>query len=232
MYTPIKTARDRAILAFVGMYIATIVAIALNIYEVTALKAIQQNQGMPIQQLSSMEDREQLMEWVYWATFVGAAIGFLHWLYTASANLAALGLKNPGTKPWESIAWWFCPVICLYQPYQIMKALWRGSDPNPLHEQGLHPEDAPVSTLIGPWWITWLIGIWGGLIFPLLSNGSTNTVSGAISIKITSEVIDASFLVCSLVSLILASVILSQISRNQEEKYSVLTAQNDGQTEG
>ena len=98
MYTPIKTARDRAILAFAGMYIATIVAIALNIYEVTALKAIQQSQGMPIQQLSSMEDREQLMEWVYWATFVGAAIGFLHWLYTASANLAGLGAKNPGTN--------------------------------------------------------------------------------------------------------------------------------------
>ena len=60
----------------------------------------------------------------------------------------------------------------------------------------------------------------------------SDTISGVISIRITLEVIEASFLVCSLVSLILASVILSQISTNQEDKHSMLIEQEDGQAEG
>lgn len=233
-YTSIKAARDRATLAFVAMCIVTLLAIGLNIHEIRTLNAIRAGEGggTPIQRLANMEERENLMKWLYRATFVGTAIGFLTWLYTASANLAALGVRNQKFGKWEAVGWWFCPVICLYQPYQVMKEVWTGSDPHTTNEEETDPHNRSVSKLITPWWATWLLGTWGYIIFQFIPREQSRTISGAMDIVNRLNTIEATLLGCSLVALMLATLILRQISDNQEEKHSAPIEQGSEEDTG
>ena len=216
MHQSVKDAQNKTALAFAGLGIVILITIGFNTREIETLKAVQKGTNVSFRQLDAMQDRQDLMRWVALATFTGAAAGFLHWLYVATTNLKQLKPKGQESKLWQDIAWWFCPVICLLQPYLTMKKLWKESDPD---ASARDPHSTPVSWLIGIWWGTWLVGAWGSLVFHIIPKGESIIVKETISIRMNSDLTETALLTCSLVSLILATLLVKQISDNLQRTY-------------
>lgn len=75
-----------------------------------------------------------------------SALCFLRWLHLAVRTAKMLGL-DPGTTPGWAVAWWFVPLAHLYDPYLVVRGLWRCLG-------GSSKKRAAVSA----WWTAWLLG--------------------------------------------------------------------------
>ncbi|MBN1207110.1 MAG: DUF4328 domain-containing protein [Myxococcaceae bacterium] len=71
---------------------------------------------------------------------------FLRWLHLAVRTAKLLGL-DPGTTPGWAVAWWFVPLANLYDPYLVLRGLWRCLG-------GTSKRSAAVSA----WWTAWVLG--------------------------------------------------------------------------
>jgi hypothetical protein len=67
---------------------------------------------------------------------LAAQVLYLRWLYRAVANTTLLRAPIKWT-PGQAVAAYFIPIVSLFRPYQVMKALYAANDPSALH-------DAPV----------------------------------------------------------------------------------------
>jgi hypothetical protein len=65
-----------------------------------------------------------------------AHVLYLRWLYRAVANTTLLRAPIKWT-PGQAVLAYFIPIVSLFRPYQVMKALYAANDPSALH-------DAPV----------------------------------------------------------------------------------------
>lgn len=85
----------------------------------------------------------------------------LVWVYRAYKNLHALRAPQIRFSPAGSVGWWFCPILNLWKPYQIMSDVAMGSEANPGATR------SGMTSLVTGWWIAWiLVGIFG-----MVSNG-------------------------------------------------------------
>ena len=50
----------------------------------------------------------------------------------------------------------FVPILNLYRPYQIMREIWRASDPATPLDMPYAWTEAPMTPLIGWWWGLWI----------------------------------------------------------------------------
>ncbi|QUQ71900.1 DUF4328 domain-containing protein [Kutzneria sp. CA-103260] len=96
---------------------------------------------------------DNVLLWVNAGALVVAAVAFIMWLWRARAN-AELLVGPHGqrlTREWV-IGAWFCPVVNLWFPYQVVVDVWRASAP----KLGDHHDG-----LVVWWWMTFL----GSLVF-------------------------------------------------------------------
>jgi hypothetical protein len=75
-----------------------------------------------------------------------AALFFLRWLYLAVKTVKVLGLE-PGVTPGWAVGWWFVPLAHLWDPYLVMRGLWRCLG-------GSRTGSAAISA----WWTAWVLG--------------------------------------------------------------------------
>lgn len=75
--------------------------------------------------------------------FVITAGLFLAWLVRARSNARALGMpaRTPG-----ALLWWFVPVMNLYRPFLVVRAVYRASRGGPGRAPGW----------LATWWLVWL----------------------------------------------------------------------------
>jgi len=89
---------------------------------------------------------------VLYASFVAAAgIVFIVWLYRARTNAELInGAEHRRGRGWV-IGGWFCPIVNLWFPHQVVQDVWRTSDPAAPADlytvAGLRP-----SPLVRWWW--------------------------------------------------------------------------------
>ncbi len=108
---------------------------------------------------------------LYLATYTGSGIVSLIWIYGAARNALAMAPSLTFT-PWGAVGWFFVPIVNLYKPYQIMKAVWLASGgPNP---GGGEPR--PVQA----WWVFTIIG---NIVFGVgsrLSQGEADAIGSRL----------------------------------------------------
>lgn len=99
--------------------------------------------GVHMRLLGRLEDVNDLQL----LTLLGAAVGFVVWLYRAYGNLGVLGVAKPRFARGWTIAGWFVPFANLVIPKLLANDVWRAGDPQ-----------VRVSPLVHWWWALWLGG--------------------------------------------------------------------------
>jgi hypothetical protein len=77
------------------------------------------------------------------------------WQARTSKNVRALGAEFMEFGP-HAWGWFFCPILNLWRPLQVLRELWRVANPNAKSASGWAAEPAPPVFSI--WWGTWIIG--------------------------------------------------------------------------
>jgi hypothetical protein len=167
------------------------------------------------------------------AALAAAGIGFLRWLWWARTNTAWARHRYP--RMW-AVAAWFCPIVNLWHPAQVVSDVWRASSPTssptsaPSGAPTSAPSGAPTSApsgdtagapsrggrrgrrLLVSWWLCWVAS---GLIDTMLLATYPRSAATPESLRATallSSLSSASYLVAA----VLLAVIVLRISRWQD----------------
>lgn len=85
---------------------------------------------------------------------VGIAATVLFCLFMPRANRNARWFRSPmSIGPRWAAGFFFIPIVNFWKPYQAMREIWRGSDPDP----SIEPAKVRVSWLLPCWWALYLI---------------------------------------------------------------------------
>ena len=89
--------------------------------------------------------------------FIAITFGFLalKWIYRANYNCRQLGAKDMTHTPGSAIGYFFIPVVNLWEPYLVMKEIWKAS----VNPKSWKSVDVPA---IFGWW--WFLQITSGAI--------------------------------------------------------------------
>jgi hypothetical protein len=82
----------------------------------------------------------------------------LIWEHRAYSNLSPLKATNLEHSPGWAVGWWFIPFANLLKPFQVMKEIWRESDPAYDEQLGFLPSATSAPAIFGLWWATWILG--------------------------------------------------------------------------
>jgi hypothetical protein len=96
--------------------------------------------------------------WGYLICVLVAGVVFLVWLSRARRNAEVLcDAPHRRGRGWV-IGGWFCPVVNLWFPYQVVDDVERASRPDN-HPDLADLRSMPGSTRVGVWWALWLAGL-------------------------------------------------------------------------
>lgn len=107
---------------------------------------------VPITDLEGIDELRASFGWLQIAAYVAAGVLFLVWFYRVRINTGLLNPSEPRRGPGWAIGGWFCPVVNLWFPVQIMFDAVRSV---PAWATGRRPGGA----LVGWWWGLWLAGL-------------------------------------------------------------------------
>ena len=115
--------------------------------------------GDPDVTVADLNDADSLnviLTMLFRATYVAAGVMFIVWLYRARHNSELINdARHRRSRGWV-IGAWFCPVVNLWFPHQIVADVWRTSDPD-------EPPDLyqvaglPSPPLVRWWWSALLL---------------------------------------------------------------------------
>lgn len=143
------------------------------------------------------------------------AIFFLIWLNKANKNLTPLGAEYLEFTSGWAVGWWFIPFANLIKPFQVVREVWRESDPEIAGDTGFLTNVATGAPgYMAAWW-----GLW------ILSNISSN-IAGRMSEAVTADSIRISgvvFMVAGALGVAtaaLAIMVVRDISQRQELRFA------------
>ncbi|MBA0127483.1 DUF4328 domain-containing protein [Haloechinothrix sp. YIM 98757] len=90
----------------------------------------------------------------YIIAFIAAAVLFIVWLWMARANAEQRCLATHRRARGWVIGSWFVPVVNLWFPYQVVRDVWRASDPTTPHDHRGGLAQLGGSAIIGWWWFS------------------------------------------------------------------------------
>lgn len=103
--------------------------------------------------LTNSDSVVSIITFAFLITSILCMIYFIRWFRRAYFNLIFLSPRDTSyTEGWAAGAW-FVPFMNFVRPYRIMQELWHGS----LKLVSGNRNNNYPSTLIGAWWITWLL---------------------------------------------------------------------------
>jgi tetratricopeptide (TPR) repeat protein len=162
------------------------------------------------------DTRQQIMGILNLLAYITTVVLFLMWLYRAHRNLPALGTQNLRFSPGWAVGYWFIPIVNIFKPYQVLKEIWKASDPSVDLSETSSWKNAPTSHLLGWWWAFFLISNYLSLaVFKKsLSTKINPTLSGILEFSW--------FMIASETTVIVAAIlvifVVRTIDKRQEEK--------------
>lgn len=131
----------------------SILSIGSSYLQLNLLQAVQNEEFVTDQMLSTNDMREQILAMIYLIVYIISIVTFIQWFRRAYYNM------NIRTNCSHSESWaagsWFVPVISLYRPYKIMKEMWEEATRiiKAKSETYISNEN---TILIGGWWALWI----------------------------------------------------------------------------
>jgi hypothetical protein len=174
---------------------------------------------------STIEGIGRIMGAIQFVLHIFAWGFFLFWFYRAHRNLPSLGvLRGKYSSPW-SIVLFFVPIVNFYFGYDLVRELWKQSNPDVgFSDDFLRRHASPLkqypskTALIGFWWgFTWVSTRLASGVFKI----SLHSTSASDYIKDTVGYMISQAL--GIVGSILLIVIVTKIDERQEEKHRRLT---------
>ncbi len=144
--------------------------------------------------------------------YILCAVIFCFWMYRANKNTRMLGIVNLKFSPSLAVGSFFIPILSLYWPYKAIKEIWKGS-----FSETVSWQDGSSSPLIILWWLCFLVSIIGTQLAKLMKPASPspseffNFLCGIISMQLISAI-----------SMILITIIVVSINKQQNKKYKRL----------
>lgn len=144
------------------------------------------------------------------AFLVAIPIIVLFCLFMARANRNARAFGSPvSNTPGWAAGWFFVPVAFWWKPYEAMKEIWQGSDPDPR----VYAWQSRVSALLPWWWAAYLLRHLSSIVAHFIGKGD-NQIQNMIQICQTQ-------LVCLLPSVAaagLAAAVVLAVGRRQDDR--------------
>lgn len=163
--------------------------------------------------------RVQLVAVLTLFVFVVTVIAFLLWFHRAHKNLSSFGVPGLEYSPGWAVGGFFVPFLNLIRPFQVMREIWKASDPEADPQIAHSWQYSSSSPLIGAWWGTWILsGVLGRLLFSFSKDASS--IDSLLSLTYLSI---ASFAI-NLVPAALLILLIRALDRRQQEKHERLTA--------
>ncbi len=151
--------------------------------------------------------------WLYLASYLVLAVGFLFWVYRVADNMRNMKISTEGEPqftPGWAVGWWFVPFANIWQPLPIMRELWYRSHP-------VGARASCIGALTVVWWLAWIIG---NLISWYYFWGRNSTTLEAMQSDNSVVLIAGGF---QLVAAMLLGLLVWQISQQQVARRSNLT---------
>lgn len=145
--------------------------------------------------------------------FAATAIVFSLWVHRAACNARSLGAVGLMASPGWMVAHYYIPFINIWKPCVGMGQIWRASI-DPLNWRSLK-----VPPLRAAWWTAWLITVHASFVIQLL----TKDASEPEELILASKLWVAGFLL-DLPATILLSIVVGEITREQQERAAELSA--------
>jgi len=151
-----------------------------------------------------------------WLTLLSfpATVLFLWFLYRAYENLAFLKVSGQKYSSVWAVCWFFIPGLNLIRPFDVMRELWRASDPAVLDETAW--KRSPATPLIAIWWMLFVLAFFGRPASLLMAaSGEIAAVPGIMHANLFFETLE-------IPAAIAAIYVVWRIEQRQREKYARL----------
>ena len=148
-------------------------------------------------------------------------IVYLVWIHRAHKNLQALGNRMLEFTPGWAAGWYFVPFLNLVRPFQVMREIVGGSDPDTVPRSGTEWQAASLSPVIGAWWAAYIIsGILGRAATSQAGRAEgPDAFASAMQLSMVSDLVD-------LVAIALWIAVMCIVTRNQYARYTQSPAVN------
>ena len=213
-----RSPRKRAIWTLVFLVtfgVTLIVSFFSTLLEIDLLERAVAGEYLSNAEITANDDREDVIRGFYILALIATAVAFLFWIHRASANLGSLGAQGQRFSPGWALGWWFIPIMNLFRPYQVIREIWIGSDPDvtsPQLASWLSPwSRPPVPALLKLWWALWIITNFVG--YAAFPEGET------MDQVLTADWVSLGAYAIELVATVLAVVMVRQLTKRQDEKY-------------
>ena len=212
-YKSLITYASIAKFALLALGVLTVITTISTLFDIRQLQSMSPRVAVPLQQLENFGARTAGLGKISIIAFIFTGLMFIKWQVAAQGNLPALGIKTPKyTPPWACL-WWIIPILSLYKPYDVMKELWTDSHPETVETNGEKTSVAPMSQIIGPWWIIFTASLVVGYIAGFSTetdNINTDTLMLQSSITLLQNI-------AKLIALPMAIYLVKTITAHQEE---------------
>jgi len=204
--------------AWLALFVQAMLAltVVLNIVNILALLAqgrllstVAGGGTISDEQAELNDNRIEMLNYIRIALLILSVIVWLAWTWRAYRNLQLVGSQQTDTSPGWAVGYWFIPFINLYKPFQITKELWSRS------AQGNHSgldRDKPDASLVGFWWIVWIINSFFNR-YASRQSGDAKTIASLLSSN--KELIIAN--VVGVLAAVLAFAVVTRIHRYQQQ---------------
>jgi hypothetical protein len=140
--------------------------------------------------------------------YLAIAVVFLIWFYRVRQNAGGYGSYRQRHSQGWSIGGWFCPVLSLIYPYQMMCDVLRASETGP----GVAPRQQKSLAVVALWWASWLAANVLALIGRALTDPKDiNSLRPRATVEILSAVVEA-------LATVLVLLVIARISTAQEQR--------------
>jgi hypothetical protein len=150
---------------------------------------------------------------------------FLIWLNRVYKNLAPLRAQNTEFSSGWAVGWWFVPFANLVKPFQVMREVWRESDPDFDENSGFLSNSIVGSAprYMSFWWAFWIISN----IFSNIT-GRIYDPEDMRSVEISGYLFVITGIV-SIVAAVLAIMVVRDVTQRQEARFKNLAVLDEHQ---
>ena len=198
---------------FAVLVMATIASIVSGYMELTLINEAQAGARITSEEANANDRRQMLVAYMFLGISVLATVAFLFWIYRISDNADILKQPTEQVKrfsPWGAVGWWFCPILNLFRPYQVVKELWLRNEAS-----------GPRAVLMPVWWFLWIVnGIIGQFFLRQAFSGNQpatiDELKGQNQLGLFSDGL-------TIVAIALVVIVIWLITKGQERKHRRLS---------
>lgn len=144
----------------------------------------------------------------------------LFWTHRAYSNLSPLKARQLEASPGWAVGYWLIPFVNLLKPFQVMREIWHGSDPQIEENNLYYRQKAGTPELIGFWWGLFLVS---GIAISVSNIMAGNETRGESTFFPTALVLSQLLRTGAALLIIL---IVREITKRQELRFKKLTEEN------